>query len=150
MQTFDQRLAIFLAHQKEAEQRTTWRRKLHPDYVEARSRLIVIGVPNLYGTLILTAHLARVPYKYGFSVEFSSERVLGLDVEPGRSHTDPETLESVNGTHWHKWKGILREDARNLHFSQWLDQFIKEAKIRFRYPCSPPRLDGGVQMDMQK
>jgi len=99
------------------------------------------------GWLQLAAHTYREPKKYSFSVIYQRRRVLGLDVEPGISHFNASTLTSVLATHWQEWPDMEAiEDARKIVYSQWLDAFLRRAKIQ--RPLRRPMPPFGVQLGL--
>jgi hypothetical protein len=123
----------FISAQKTISGKIRWRRKNHQDYVEAK--LIVqpsVGAIES-GTLIMTCNTYFRPPKYGFVMLYRNTRILALDVEPGRTHTNRFDISSktvVSTTHWHVWPLMLaRPDHRDLPHKVWLYQFAKTANI---------------------
>ena len=146
MEDRDQAVRTFLDADKMATGRLRWLHKRHQDYVEAKSPLVTVEEPVMHGSLRLTAHLFRRPPKYGFSMIFRGRRRLGLDVNPGASHTNILRLESVRGTHWQEWPSMdAVADSRGFFYSQWLDAFMKRAHIQFKHPYRPPPIVAGKQ-----
>ncbi len=57
-------------------------------------------------------------------------RVLGLDVNPGTSHFNVTTMESVSVTHWQLYPQYVAEpDERVRTHREWLFEFLKRANI---------------------
>jgi hypothetical protein len=142
---FDDLVRQFLTAEKTAHVRPRWRVKPHPDYAEAK---MVVGVPGsrvLAGMVAITAHRVRLPPKYGWALLFRGKRILALDVNPGRGHTNLLLEGSVNRTHWQRWPAMDAEvDDREQNFAAWCTDFWKAANIVTRFAVlSPPR---GVQL----
>lgn len=147
LRDFDTLVGQFLATTKIAGIRPRWQSARHSDYAKLTFRL---GVPNsrvLVGRLVIAAHKVRTPPKYCFSLLFHGERILALDVNPGRSHRNLFAMAPVIGTHWQRWPKMEAEpEDRILPFATWLSVFLKEANISIRFVVlSPPR---GVQMGL--
>lgn len=145
-------IAQFLSAPKTTDRRWRWNRgRQHPDYAEARNRLLVEESPFLYGRMVATAHLYRVPAKYGFNVFFRGRRILALDVSPGHSHRLTSTGQPTGASHWHIWPNPDKAipDERSLLWSQWLDEFIRRAHIRLSHPLAPPPFMGGRQLGFE-
>jgi len=88
-----------------------------------------------------------LPRKYGFALLLGSEKVLRLDVDPGRTHFDPVTLTSVTGTHWQPWPGSRAiPDERNLNHLGWFNEFLGRARIRYDGIYTAPPFIGGEQL----
>lgn len=132
--------AHFLAAQKIISRQVRWRTgKRHADYAALRCILITEGERALRGTLALTAHLIRRPPKYGFALIYRGQRVLALDVNPGRFHRNLLTGGAVNETHWQRWPLMEAEvDSRLLTHNQWLTEFLTEANISCKVRLAPP------------
>ncbi len=81
-----------------------------------------------------------------------TERILGLDVNPGLTHTNKigGSRTTVRGTHWTKWPCNEAEpDLRNLEHQQWFNHFLQAANISFvgRYD-HPPYLPEQVELNL--
>jgi hypothetical protein len=98
----------------------------------------------------MTAHVHREPVKYGFSVILAGmHRIVGLDVNPGRSHVNFTDLgrASVQCTHWQSWpNGVVSPDNRDLSHQKWFREFCRKAQISFTGSYRPPPHLGGEQM----
>jgi hypothetical protein len=142
---FDGLVAEFLRREKIAPARPRWQIARHGDYAEAKLRLGVPGSRTFQGRLILTAHRVRFPPKYCLALLFRGERILGLDINPARSHRNLLAPLSVASTHWHRWPMMeAAPDERELTFTVWLGEFFKEANVSTSFGVlSPPR---GVQL----
>jgi hypothetical protein len=143
---FDDLVREFVSRRKFALHRPRWRTGAHPDYAAASMAVQVPGT-RLRGTVVLAAHVLRSPVKYCFSLVFRAERVLALDVNPGRLHRNLLTPGSIGGTHWQRWPTMDAEpDNRDQPFTWWLHEFLTQANVicRFRVQ-SPPR---GVQLEL--
>ena len=148
MSRFDEAVTEFLAIEKVAATVPRWRSMTHGDYAEARMTVVVPGT-RFRGRIILTGHRVRVPPKYGFALIFRNERVLGLDVNPGRGHRNLLVPAKVGGTHWQRWPHMEAEtDDRNHPFTVWLSEFLRMANVTCNFRVlSPPQ---GVQLDLSK
>jgi hypothetical protein len=145
LKDFNALVAEFLGAAKIARVRPRWRTARHPDYAEAR---MLVSVPDsriLVGLVTLAAHKVRLPPKYTFSVIFRGQRVLALDVNPGRIHKNLLTPGSVGGTHWQRWPTMDAEPGdRDQNFAAWLRDFLRAGNITTRFGVlSPPR---GMQL----
>lgn len=143
---FDALVAQFLAAEKAAHMKPRWQTKRHPDYAEARFLISVPGSRSMVGLVTITAHTVRLPPKYGFSIIFRGQRILGLDVNPGRSHRNLLVRDSVIATHWQQWPKMDAEaDMRDQNFGAWLRDFLRRGNIvtTFGLISPPPR---GVQL----
>jgi hypothetical protein len=142
---FDALVAEFLAAEKTAHVRPRWHTKGHHEYAAAQ---MVVGVPGsrwLVGILYMTAHVVRMPPKYGFSLTLRGKRIFGLDVGPGRIHGNLLFPAKVSSTHWQRWPNMEAEaDDREQNFTAWLRDFFSKCNIitTFSVP-TPPR---GVQL----
>jgi hypothetical protein len=144
LQDFNELVAGFLARQKEIARRPRWQVVQHEDYAAASTVVAVSDSRVLRGRLILTAHKVRLPPKYGFSLLFRNERILALDVNPGRSHRNLFVPSKVAGTHWQRWpKMEAEEDYRDQTFAVWMRDFLRQANVANFVVKLPPR---GVQL----
>jgi hypothetical protein len=145
VQEFNALVAEFLATEKTAYARPRWQTARHPDYAEAKFLVAVPGSRALVGLVVLTAHRVRLPPKYGLSLIFRGQRVLGLDINPGRTHKNLFVRASVGGTHWQRWPTMDAEpDDRDQTFTVWLRDFLQTGNIVTTFGVlSPPR---GVQL----
>ena len=146
LQTPPELIDDFLVAEKRAT-RFRWVKGGNPEFVRARSRLKVENRPELNGTAFFTAHLFRFPYKYSFLLSFKNERVLALDVEPGRSYRNIITGISVSGTHWQTWPLLEAEtDARDLPHKLWFFEFVKRAKVCYPHVYKAPPFGQQLRM----
>jgi hypothetical protein len=145
MNEFDALVPQFLETEKTAHIRPRWQTARHPDYAEAKMAVAAPGSRILIGLVVLTAHRVRLPPKYGFSLLFRGQRVLALDVNPGRAHRNLLLPGSVAGTHWQRWPTMDAElDNRDQNFAAWLRDFLRTGNIVTTFGVlSPPR---GVQL----
>jgi hypothetical protein len=148
MDGFNALVAEFLAAEKVATKRFRWTGK-RADWVRAGSPIIVEGRHDLRGRLEISAHLYRRPEKYSFALLFRNERVFALDVSPGHAHTNARTLETIFGTHWQCWPSMdAVADDREFIYGQWLDEFLKRARITIRVRSLPPPVGAGTQLKL--
>jgi hypothetical protein len=145
LQRFDELIAEFLSREKTTARRPRWQMRAHPDYAAASVVVAVPGSRVLRGRIVLTAHRVRMPPKYGLALLFRGERILALDVNPGRSHRNLLMPGIIAGTHWQRWPKMEAEtDSRDLRYSDWLREFLREANVTSDLVIkSPPR---GVQL----
>lgn len=126
-----------------------WRQGSHKFYQEASLPIEVEGRPELNGRIALTAHIARIPRKYGFALLLGSEAALRLDVNPGSTHFDPVSLKSVGGTHWQPWPGSRAiEDERDFNHLGWFNEFVTKTNVRYIGSYRPPPYEGGEQIGL--
>jgi hypothetical protein len=142
---FNALVAQFLQAEKTAHIRPRWQVARHPDYAEAK---MVVSAPNsrlLVGLVTMQAHRIRLPAKYGFSLLFRGQRILALDVNPGRTHKNLLDRKSISGSHWQRWPTMDAEpDERDQNFALWLRDFLNAGNIITTFGVlSPPR---GVQL----
>ena len=141
----------FLESEKAISKRIRWKTRGRQDYADASAVIYDRATGRRRAArLIITSHRGREPHKFVVCLSFKGQRVLSLDVNPGRSHRNILTRASVRVTHWHRWPNaeIAEEDDRNLTFSQWLIEFMEAAKILCKYKvASPPR---GIQLEFGK
>ena len=143
-------IAEFVAADKVAAGRIQWGLQPHTDTAKAQFLVVVPSKPTFVAKVHLTAHVHREPFKYGFSLILAnSYRVLGLDVNPGRSHTNFTDLSNplVQCTHWQPWPNHTAEpDDRDQTHLEWFRDFCKRARIEFTgLYRAPPHL-GGQQL----
>jgi hypothetical protein len=120
MNEFDALVAQFLNTEKTARIRPRWRTARHPDYAEAKMAVATPRLRTHIGLVVMTAHRVRLPPKYSFSLLFRGQRVLALDVNPGRAHRNLLLPRSVAGTHWQRWPMMDAElDNRDQTFAAW-------------------------------
>jgi hypothetical protein len=140
----------FSAAEKVADGRIRWVLQPHTDTAKAQLLVVVPSNPIFAAKVHLTAHVHREPFKYGFSLVLaSSYRVLGLDVNPGRSHVNFTDLgnASVQCTHWQLWSNsIVEPDDREQTHAQWFRDFCKRARIAFTGQYRAPPHLGGQQL----
>jgi hypothetical protein len=80
-----------------------------------------------------------------WSLLFRGQRILALDVNPGRHHRNLLRSGTVSGTHWQRWPVMDAEaDEREQNFAAWHRAFLMAANIVTTFQVlSPPR---GVQL----
>ncbi len=148
MHGFNSLVAEFLAAEKVATKRFRWTGK-RVDWATAGSPLVVDGRPDLSGRLVIGAHLYRRPSKYSFVLLFRRERVFGLDVDPGLSHTNTKTLQVVFGTHWQQWPSMdAVADSRSMIYQRWLEDFLNRSRISLRLPPVAPPVGAQLGLDV--
>jgi hypothetical protein len=141
MDSYEQRIADFLAADKVAMNRIRWRSRSHPDYSVAYIALRWAGPRRPRVRVVLTSHIYFVPGKHTFTMFFGTERVLALDVDPRRSHKSIFTKKSFNCTHWHAFGRDEELDDRSLTHKEWLDEFWARARISYELPYEAPIRD---------
>lgn len=134
--------------EKVIEGKIQWKHGLYTETAKAVLIVIVPERPSFSARLYLTAHVSRLPEKYGFSMLLGSERVAGLDVNPGRGHANFKLgkRETVWDTHWQMWpdkEAVV--DNRTLLHSQWFRAFCQRCRIISRIEYKPPPHFGGEQ-----
>ena len=127
-----------------------WQHAPHTDTAKCALPVYVPLRPSFSSRLALTAHVSRIPLKYGFTLLLGSMRVCGLDVNPGRSHTNFRTgkRETIWETHWQSWPEIdhVEADDRELTHRQWLREFCRKNRIAFTGGYRAPPHYGGEQL----
>jgi hypothetical protein len=145
-------IAEFIAADKVADGRIQWALTPHTDTANAQFLVVVPEKPTFAARVYLTAHAYREPFKYGFSLILAKYyRVLGLDVNPGRSHANFTDLGNfiVRDTHWQTWPNqVVEPDEREQRHQEWFRDFCKQAKIKFTGSYSPPPHFGGQQLGL--
>jgi hypothetical protein len=143
-------IAEFIAAEKVAAGHIQWVLEPNTDTAKAQVIVVVPTKPTFAAKMHLAAHVHREPLKYGFSLILAnSYRVLGLDVNPGRSHVNFTDLgkASVRTTHWQRWPNDIAEtDDRAMSHQQWLREFCKRSRIKFTGSYRSPPYLGGQQL----
>jgi hypothetical protein len=143
-------IAEFIVADKAAGGRIQWVLEPNTDTAKAQILVVVPSRPTFAAKMHLTAHAHREPRKYGFSLILAnSYRVLGLDVNPGRSHINFTDLgnAAVRCTHWQPWPNDIADpDDRDQLHQQWFREFCKRAKISFTGTYRAPPHLGGQQL----
>ena len=122
-----------MAAEKVVQEEIRWVHSPHTDTAKCILPLYVPVRPEYSARLCLTAHVSRIPTKYGFAITLGSERVAALDVNPGRGHTNfvSGKRETVWETHWQDWPHmeLATPDLRVLSHRRWLVEFAARHKI---------------------
>ncbi len=133
---------IFLAEAKRLDgRRMRWKPKgLRGDYSFFNAVVVVESAVLDAGMLHMTAHINRIPRKYGFNLRWRGGDVLRLDVNPARTHMNTRTKAIVRGTHWQQHPLFDADpDAREMIHLQWMDAFLRRANIQGgRLSYAPP------------
>lgn len=135
--------------EKVVEVAIRWEVAPHNDTARCVVPVLVPSRPAFNSRLALTAHVSRIPVKYGFSMLLAGERVSGLDVNPGRAHTNFKTgrRETVWETHWQDWpSNEAQPDLRTMSHRQWFREFCERNKILCRGSYRAPPHFGGEQL----
>lgn len=140
----------FTAAKKDADGPIRWVLMPNTDTAKAQFIVTVPSRPILSAKVHLTAHVHRIPVKYGFSLILGGvHRIVGLDVNPGRGHLNLTDLGriSVRCTHWQAWPNdLVTPDDRDCSHLQWFREFCRKSLIDFKGSYSPPPHLGGEQM----
>lgn len=142
-------IAEFIAADKVANGSIRWVLEPRTDTAKSQFLVVVPLRPILAARVHMTAHVHREPFKYGFSLILGSYRVLGLDVNPGRTHVNFTDLGNapVDCTHWQPWpNAIVEPDDRERSHSQWFREFCKRSRITFTGSYRAPPHLGGQQL----
>ena len=137
----EQVIALILEDEKTIGRAIRWSKGGRKDYTRCSLPIHCKTWPSLRLYLALTALTHGYPRKSNFTLLLNGERILSLDVEPKRGHTNPMGTR-VHGTHWHCWPCDTAErDDRVLPHQQWFADFLKRARIEFtgRYRVPPTR-----------
>lgn len=139
----------FLEAEKVVSRGVRWKTKNRADHAEASASVMLSsGSMRIRGKLVVVAHRALQPPKYGFSLIFGGTRVLGLDVNPNRSHRNILIGQSIAVTHWQRYPFMEAEpDERELTFSGWTAEFLKTAKITCKHRIAAPPF--GIQLKLE-
>ncbi len=139
-----------MAAEKAVQEGIRWHVLPHQDTAKCSAVVVVPSRPSFDSRLCMAAHVHRIPYKYSFSILLGSERVAGLDINPGRSHLNMRNgkRESVQETHWQTWPEMdhAEIDVRDMDHRAWMRQFFKEHKISFQGAYKGPPHYGGEQL----
>ena len=108
-------------------------------------------MPHFRVRLDMQCHVRNRPMRCNFVLLFT-QRIFGLDVHPGLTHTNKLEGGSVviRGTHWTRWPcAIAVPDTRILEHQQWFNHFLQEANIAFlgRYE-HPPYLPEQIELNL--
>lgn len=130
-----------LAHDKQCSGRIRWDGPDKSDYSSWKSPVFYPRRPEVNLQLILIAHKRKLPRKCGFSLLLGGDKLITLDVNPGRWHKNKKLGGSVWQTHWHLWPDIeeAEADGREMPHQHWLQNFLERAHISFsgRYKAPP-------------
>jgi hypothetical protein len=120
-----------------------YRTKLNGDFREAQAPVLCAAHPEVNIRFISLYHIARVPRKFCFLLTLEGERILALDVEPGHTHTNPLSLKTVHGTHWHAWPDVeeAREDGQSCSHWEWFMMFLRRANLSYEGTYEKPKFD---------
>lgn len=128
-----------------------WEDKLHPHYVTCKLPVYAPDMPHFRLRLILQCHVRKKPMRCSFTLIFT-QRIFGLDVNPGLTHTNRigggRTV--IRGTHWTRWPcDVAEPDPRNLEHQQWFNHYLQAANIAFlgRYDY-PPYLPEQIELPL--
>ena len=105
--------------------------KKNVNYHSAQAVVRCPDYPEINMRLIAEYHVSRNPRKFGIALLCENIRAFGLDVNPGRNHTNPITLEVVRGSHWHIYPDTERAIADNIErtHQQWVADFLLQSNI---------------------
>lgn len=142
--------AEFMAAPKVVPAEIRWVHAARTDTAKCIVPVLVPSRPSFNARLCLTAHVSRIPEKYGFALLLGSERVAALDVNPGRAHTNFKSAkrETVWETHWQEWPTMdhAEVDAREMSHRKWLDAFAQRFGIGILGGYRKPPHYGGEQL----
>ncbi len=143
-------IAEFLDAEKIVSADMKWFHPVNTDTAQCKLPVIVPVRPGFNAKLHLTTHVSRLPEKYGFSMLLGSIRIAGLDVNPGRGHTNFRTgvRETVVSTHWQTWPTMdhVEPDTRVMSHRRWLTSFLAKHRISFQGNYQMPPHYGGEQL----
>tara|TARA_R110002110_G_scaffold385587_1_gene597219 strand:+ start:1087 stop:1548 length:462 start_codon:yes stop_codon:yes gene_type:complete len=109
-----------------------FRAKAHPDYKELKAEVFCATFPEFNLLYRCIFHCSREPRKISHLLTADGQRIFALDINPGGSHRNLITLESVSGTHWQVGPDCEAEaDERVLNPAQWHHEFAKRAGLKF-------------------
>ena len=125
-----------------------WRARGIDDHIRCHVPIYTKDEPRTRATLFVQAHRVRNPLKASISIILSKERILGLDIEPQRSHRNLLTKKCVSETHWQCWPLMEAEaDPRTLEYKDWLLEFLNRAKVEYPFPIIAPYR--GIQLRLK-
>lgn len=132
-----------LDSQKFIQGELVYRQKAHGEFRETQATVLCPSHPEFNLRFISQYHVARLPRKFCFLLTLEGERIVALDVEPGRNHTNPLTLKTVRGTHWHVWPDVdeALEDKRSRSHWEWFTMFLRRANLLYDGTYESPRFD---------
>jgi len=90
--------------------------------------------PDLNIRLLTQHHVTRIPRKFNIILLVNNERVFSIDVNPGRTHTNPNDLKTtrvIRGTHWQIYPHpeIAIADNIDRTHQQWVSEFLRNTNI---------------------
>lgn len=132
-------IALILQSEKLVTSGRNFRQKSHSDYLELAAEVSCLQFPEFNFLYRCVVHCSRSPRKISHLLLADGKRILALDINPGGSHRNLSTLESIQGTHWQIGPDMEAEaDFRNLTHAQWHHEFSKRAGLEFDKYIAPP------------
>lgn len=133
----------FLSAPKQCTTPLRWRGgKNHPDYALGQLRIIHPHSPRIRARIVLLSHVYYEPRKYSFSLLHGTTRIVSLDVEPRRNHTNLIRKNTISSTHWSYYPcDVVIPDTRSLSHRSWLDEFCIRCNITLLGSYSMPLHD---------
>lgn len=136
---------VILAARKTVAVGRRFRQKSHRDYLELAAEVTCADFPEFNFLYRCNVHCSRVPRKISHLLLADGQRIFALDINPGGSHRNLSTLESVQGTHWQIGPDMEAEaDGRDLTHAQWHHEFAKRAGLEFDAYLAPPFATGAA------
>lgn len=127
-----QQIELILKAEKQVISDRKFRVKARLDYKELKAEVFCTAFPEFNLLYRCVFHCSRYPRKISHLLIADGHRVFALDINPGGSHRNLTTLESVQGTHWQTGPDYHAEaDVRNLSPAQWHHEFAKRAGLKF-------------------
>jgi len=117
--------------------------KKNENYHTAQASIRCSEFPSLNLRMVSQYHVTRNPRKFSILLLADNERVFSIDVNPGTTHTNPDTLKTVRvvrGSHWQIYPNVKTAIPNNIErtHQQWLADFLKECNITIEGGYTPP------------
>ena len=125
--------------EKFVDTKLVYRQKADRSHMETKGVIRCTDFPELNLTFRSIYHATREPRKFSFMLFLNGERFFALDVNPGGTHRNILTGESISGTHWHKAPTMdATPDTRDLNHIGWSNEFCKVTNLTLVQGYSAP------------
>ena len=120
--------------------------KKNKNYHVAQARIRCPDAPEVNLRMISQYHVTRIPRKFTILMLADNERVFAIDVNPGTTHTNPNTLKSirvVRGSHWQIYPNVKTAIPNNISrtHQQWMADFLRDCNITIEGGYTSPSFE---------